>query len=64
MGPEGAKSFPGRRLVPIAAAPGSVVVVRLPDGTEVVKRVIRQEPAPGAPVKKGQKCVLTLGWMG
>lgn len=27
-------------------------------------RVIRQEPVPGAPVKKGQKCVLTLGWMG
>ena len=27
-------------------------------------RVIRQDPVPGAPVKKGQKCVLTLGWMG
>ena len=27
-------------------------------------RIIRQEPASGAPVKKGQKCVLTLGWMG
>jgi cell division protein FtsI/penicillin-binding protein 2 len=27
-------------------------------------RIIRQEPAVGAPVKAGQKCVLTLGWMG
>jgi cell division protein FtsI/penicillin-binding protein 2 len=27
-------------------------------------RVIRQEPAPGASVKPGQKCLLTLGWMG
>lgn len=27
-------------------------------------RVIRQVPAAGAPIKSGQKCVLTLGWMG
>ena len=27
-------------------------------------RVIRQEPAPGARIKAGQKCILTLGWMG
>ncbi|MDB5049278.1 MAG: stage sporulation protein [Fibrobacteres bacterium] len=27
-------------------------------------RIIRQEPAMGAPVKAGQKCTLTLGWMG
>jgi membrane peptidoglycan carboxypeptidase len=27
-------------------------------------RIIRQEPAAGASVKSGQKCVLTLGWMG
>lgn len=27
-------------------------------------RVIRQEPAPGAPIRPGRKCVLTLGWMG
>jgi hypothetical protein len=27
-------------------------------------RIIRQEPATGTPVKAGQKCVLTLGWMG
>jgi len=27
-------------------------------------RVIRQEPPAGAPIKSGQKCVLTLGWMG
>jgi beta-lactam-binding protein with PASTA domain len=27
-------------------------------------RVIRQEPSAGATVKPGQKCVLTLGWMG
>ncbi len=27
-------------------------------------RIIRQEPMVGAPVKQGQKCVLTLGWMG
>lgn len=27
-------------------------------------RIIRQEPAPGATVKPGQKCVLALGWMG
>lgn len=27
-------------------------------------RIIRQEPAAGAAVKPGQKCVLTLGWMG
>jgi cell division protein FtsI (penicillin-binding protein 3) len=27
-------------------------------------RVIRQEPPPGSSIKAGQKCVLTLGWMG
>ncbi|MEO7425237.1 MAG: penicillin-binding transpeptidase domain-containing protein [Fibrobacteria bacterium] len=27
-------------------------------------RIIRQEPAMGTPVKAGQKCTLTLGWMG
>jgi cell division protein FtsI/penicillin-binding protein 2 len=27
-------------------------------------RVIRQTPPPGAPVKAGQKCLITLGWMG
>jgi cell division protein FtsI (penicillin-binding protein 3) len=27
-------------------------------------RVIRQEPSAGASIKPGQKCVLTLGWMG
>lgn len=27
-------------------------------------RIISQEPAPGVSVKPGQKCVLTLGWMG
>jgi cell division protein FtsI (penicillin-binding protein 3) len=27
-------------------------------------RIIRQEPPAGAPVKPGQKCLLTLGWMG
>jgi cell division protein FtsI (penicillin-binding protein 3) len=27
-------------------------------------RVIRQQPPAGAPIKPGQKCVLTLGWMG
>jgi stage V sporulation protein D (sporulation-specific penicillin-binding protein) len=27
-------------------------------------RIIRQEPAAGTAVKPGQKCVLTLGWMG
>jgi cell division protein FtsI/penicillin-binding protein 2 len=27
-------------------------------------RIIRQEPAMGKPVRSGQKCVLTLGWMG
>lgn len=27
-------------------------------------RIIRQEPPVGATVKPGQKCVLTLGWMG
>ncbi len=27
-------------------------------------RIIRQEPAAGTSVKPGQKCLLTLGWMG
>jgi hypothetical protein len=27
-------------------------------------RIIRQEPPVGAPVRSGQKCTLTLGWMG
>jgi beta-lactam-binding protein with PASTA domain len=27
-------------------------------------RVIRQLPPAGARIKPGQKCVLTLGWMG
>lgn len=27
-------------------------------------RIIRQDPAVGTPVRQGQKCVLTLGWMG
>ncbi len=27
-------------------------------------RVIRQEPPAGVPVKAGEKCLLTLGWMG
>jgi len=27
-------------------------------------RIIRQEPPAGAPVRAGQKCTLTLGWMG
>ena len=27
-------------------------------------RIIRQEPSVGSPVKAGQKCTLTLGWMG
>jgi len=27
-------------------------------------RIIRQDPAVGTPVRQGQKCILTLGWMG
>jgi cell division protein FtsI (penicillin-binding protein 3)/stage V sporulation protein D (sporulation-specific penicillin-binding protein) len=27
-------------------------------------RIIHQEPSVGTPVRQGQKCVLTLGWMG
>jgi nickel-type superoxide dismutase maturation protease len=36
-----------RTRVGSVPAPGSVVVVRLPDGTEAVKRFVRQEPDGG-----------------